>query len=395
MSSVEHLSTPIGNIPIGRRIAEIMSEKGNAFSIRAFSSRIGISKDMLGRMISGERYISPSELEVIAKGLSISVNRVKQKDTVNKSNELRSLLENEKNFKRALELALELQEVAIGCSERFVILNDLGRVYYATRKYEEAHVTWTRAIGFAQTIADEYHDTEPLYKVMNNLLLSFTEIKDYVGLNATISAVKHQFERFPTRMGTLYYSAAVVAFHAQNYDEAKVKFLDALRIFENTGKSIQIGTLEHNVGYTEYKLGNFSSAKEYFERAVTTLENFDEAKIIAVKDYVKTLLKTNEKKKARMLIDESLNDLEEKLDLPTRKAQFLMLRAIVDSDITSAESVLMVENAPSNLKYLVCKFLMNHYKEIGDAENLMRYYVIAEEHCVNNSAIYDEAGLSG
>ncbi|MGB8955294.1 MAG: helix-turn-helix transcriptional regulator [Tumebacillaceae bacterium] len=378
-------------VPIGSRIGEILEERGSAFSIRAFSGRIGMSKDMLSRMISGDRYISPSELELIANGLSLSVARLKQEDTANLVHELKYLLENKKNYNRALEVVLELKSKAVGCSERFFVSKEAGNVYYSLKKYDEAHGEWLEAQGHAEQIADKYKDTEPLYTILDNLVLSFTEKKDIVGLSTLLAKLQPLFRPFPDRMGTLFYSSGVMAFRLGNYRQARDHFVQAMELYDISGLHLHVGKCEHNVGYMEYLLENYSTAIGHFERAMPLLAE-DDSRFVTVKDYVKALLKLGLMHKAKQIITETLSKLD-KLDLHARRAQFVMLYAIVNEDINAAKQVLEYQGVAEPLKALACKFLMNYYSRIGDAENLMRYYRIADTYTSEQSAIYDEMGI--
>src|SRR3569833_2334482 len=185
------------SISLGQRIGEILEERGSAFSIRAFSARIGMSKDMLSRMISGDRYISPSELEQIANGLSLTVARLKQQDTMQLLDEMQKLVDSQAKTDRALCIGLQIKNIAIGCTERFIVGNLLGNVYHELRRYDEAHIEWLEAKEYAKKIADRYKETGPLYRVMNNLVLSFTERKDYVGLYNLVGQLNTLFEPYP------------------------------------------------------------------------------------------------------------------------------------------------------------------------------------------------------
>ena len=382
------------SIALGQRVGEILEERGSAFSIRAFSARIGMSKDMLSRMISGDRYISPSELEQIANGLSITVARLKQQDTAQLLDEMQKLVDSEERTDRALSIGLQLKNIAIGCSERFRVGNLLGKAYHALRRYDEAHIEWLEAKEYATKIADRYKDTGPLYRVMNNLVLSFTERRDYVGLSTLVGQLKPLFEPFPRRLGVLYYSTATTAFHTGNFKEARSLFIQALEQFELTNDEEDISFAQHNVGFAEYLVGNLELSKQYYEKALETMPTNDTPRrLVSMKDYTKTLLKLGEIDKANEMIRTAF-ELLEAIDLPIRRSQFLMLHAIVNQDISSAEQVVAMEGATNDLKRIACKFLMNYYCRIGDSENLMRYYVIAETFGTNDSAIIiDEEGL--
>lgn len=379
-------------IPLGQRIGEILEERGKAFSIRAFSSRIGLTKDMLGRMISGERYLGPSDVERIASELGLSVSRLKMTDTQQRSEELQGLLQSKKNNKRALELALLLNQSAVGVTERFFCLNDLGRAYYLLRRYDEAHNTWVHAEEQATKIVDKYGNYNALNKVLTNLILSSTLRRDYASLNELVARVKPLFADSPEMLARLSYSCAMVSYSAGYYEGSRQQLIEALHHERQTGRAGSIGKAEHNIGYIEYKLENYTAAEEYFVKAIETLEEYSENRLLAVLEYIKTLLKLGKKTKAKEWVSKSLLEMEE-LDLPQLEAQFNMLFAIVNQNVEVAKQVLLSEYADSTLKHIACKFLMDHFKESGDAENLMRYYVLAEQYSLKSSAIYDEMGL--
>lgn len=379
-------------MPLGQRIGEILEERGKAFSIRAFSSRIGLTKDMLGRMISGERYLSPSELERIAGELSLPVLRIKMKDTQQISQELQGLLKSKKNNKRALELALLLNQSAVGITERFFCLNDLGSAFYILHRYDEAHSTWELAEEQAVKLVDKYGNFEPLNKVLTNLILSSTLRRDYASLNELVARVKPLFADSPEILARLSYSCAMVSDAAGYLEGTRYKLHEALYHEREAGRAGSIGKAEHNIGIVEYKLGNYSAAEEYFLKAIQTLEEYVENRLLAVLQYIKTLLRVGKKTKAKEWVEKSLREFDD-LDLPQLKAKFIMLFAIVNQDVDVAKRVLLSGDADSHLKHIACKFLMGHYKESGDSENLMRYYVIAEQYSLKSSAIYDEMGL--
>ena len=71
-------------LDIVRRIKEILHEKGGAYSVPAFSKRVGMSDSTFYRCLNGDRYFKPSEIERIAEGLNISVARLKREDTQKK-----------------------------------------------------------------------------------------------------------------------------------------------------------------------------------------------------------------------------------------------------------------------------------------------------------------------
>lgn len=97
------------DIPLGRRIAEIMKEKGSAYSLQAMGKRIGLSRETLRLMLHGGREIYDFELKKICSDLKMSVERIKQQDTWLMHSELQQLLKHEgRDPKRALEIANHL-----------------------------------------------------------------------------------------------------------------------------------------------------------------------------------------------------------------------------------------------------------------------------------------------
>ncbi|MGZ4164398.1 MAG: helix-turn-helix domain-containing protein, partial [Tumebacillaceae bacterium] len=73
------------SIPLGRRINEIMLEKGSAYTISAMAKRLEINRETLRLMLKGEREIYTFELEKIAKDLHVTVERILQSDVVEDS----------------------------------------------------------------------------------------------------------------------------------------------------------------------------------------------------------------------------------------------------------------------------------------------------------------------
>ncbi|TCP59019.1 helix-turn-helix protein [Tumebacillus sp. BK434] len=59
----------VDKIPLWLRIREIMKERGSSYSLTAVSARLGISRETLRLMLSGEREIHTFELKTIAEDL--------------------------------------------------------------------------------------------------------------------------------------------------------------------------------------------------------------------------------------------------------------------------------------------------------------------------------------
>jgi tetratricopeptide (TPR) repeat protein len=335
-------SQEFSSIPIGQRIGEIMEEKGGAFSIRAFSQRLFMSKDMLTRIIQGVRPVSPSELESIAKGLSESVERIKQTDTSKKSEELQRLLRTKYDPKRALLLAIECMELAVGITERFEAGNSLARAYFALGMYEQSHEVWLGAIDLAQKIYQKVGTSDRLYNILSNLMISYTNRKEYSHLAEIMRQIEPVFRDQPNKLGAICYSKAKIAEQAGSKDEPKRNLYQSLSYFETTGDRNVIGRAELNVGYFEYKSKNYEVAKSLLERAIERLGDDVPILLIAIKAYVQVLLKLGQCERGNQLLETYFPRTEE---YPEVRAKFCLLRAIANQDEQSAKAVFMIPNA--------------------------------------------------
>ncbi|PWK09008.1 helix-turn-helix domain-containing protein [Tumebacillus permanentifrigoris] len=397
MSTIEHTeSCAIGKIPLGRRISEILDERGKAHNVPAFSKRVGISESTLYRILSGKRTIKPSELAIISKHLKISIERIKQEDTYPLLLELRNLVIEKKNMIRAKDIAQSLLSNAVGYTERFEILNYLGKIHYHLKHYMDSHKAWVEALPHAERIVDVFQDMEPLKKITGNLISSFTKIKDYSGMAVFLQKVHSSFHDSVYNlehefMGTLCLSYAITAYNLGDKMMVQQKLEKSLEYYIYTGDTVLIGKGQHNIAYHNFLEGKFHQSKSLFEKDLQTLDYLLEPKLIARKDYIKVLLKLNERALAFRLIEDSLVEVE-KIQAPQLKAKLLLLRAVAKNDLKSAEGVLLVEDAGDEQIRLAFKFIMDYYSQINDDKALMKYYKIAGEY-LNKSAIFDWEGF--
>lgn len=375
---------------LGRRIGEILEEKN--ISPYAFSQKIGMGKDTLYSCIRGERYIKPSELETMAKVLKLTIERVKREDSKKRENELQHLIDTKAANGKAVNLALDLLQNAIGWTEKFAILNRLGAAYYYQKQYKKSRDTWLEALSYAQRIAARYQESEPLFKVTSNLISAYNASKNYAGLINLLDELEPElFESDPEYAGTLCLSFAIAAYNVGNLEIVRAKLEQSLSYYQKTGRSILIGKGIHNIAYHEYLIGNNFSANEYFKQAIAVLEQDAEARLVSVKDYIKVLIKLNEKKEAISLAVSALEEIRA-LNLVQLEGKFLMLLAVLKNDTQYAEAVLELEQAGVEQKRLALKFLMDYCSRVDDSVGLMKYYKIAGEY-LNKSALFDWEGF--
>jgi tetratricopeptide (TPR) repeat protein len=384
------LSEELSSISLGQRISEIMEEKGAAFSIRAFSQRLFMSKDTLARIIQGERTITPSELESIAKGLNVSVERIRRNDTAKKREELLRLLKTKYDPRRALVLARECVAVALGVTERCEAGNSLARAYFALGMYEQAHGVWLGAYELSQEIYQQYGTTDRLYNILSNLMISYTIRKEYSHLAEILQEIEPVFQEQPNKLGAICYSKAMIAEQAGNKDQAKLHLYQSLDHFQVTGDLNDIGRAELNVGYFEFKSKNYETAKKLLEHAIEKLQDDIGILLIAIKAYIQILFKLGEHERANQLLDGYFQQTEE---YPEVRAKFCLLRAIANQDEQSAKEVFMIPNAGQRLHYLACEFLVNRYMEVGDLKSARNYYKKAQSYSDTESDPMHKEGL--
>lgn len=324
--------------PLGQRIGEILEERGRAFSLRAFSGRIGIGKDTLKRMIDGDRPISRSELAKIAEGLKLSVERLKQEDTRNLEEELTVLFRSLRDRRRAVTVATELVSVAVGCSERSHAAHRLGKAYFHIGDLEAAHESWMKALQFAERMEEKYGDSKKLYEVLMDLTVTVTEREEYERLTEMVERLKILFADDHERMGILHYSMARMENHRGDQNRVREHLMLSLHRLQQTTFKEKIGSAANNLGYFEYIHKNYEVAKKLYEIAIENFQQNSDSKLHVTKEYVKTLLKLGETEKAIEISEEICKKLrvngQEKW-----VAQFYLLLALAKRDVRYLESL--------------------------------------------------------
>lgn len=379
-------------IPLGRRIGEILEEKGDAFSLRAFSKRIGMGKDTLSRCVNGGRFIRPSELDKISAALHVPVKRITKEDNKQTAEQLAKLLTDFSDPHRAVKLARQLCSVALGMSERSLTLNDLGRAYFALRMYEEAHEAWLEAYRYSKQMSEKYDDAETLYQVIANLSVSFSVRKKLLDLVHFLYEAKQLLENSPRYSGHIYYSLATLAHQLGDAEEARDALSKSLAFFEQTGNHRSIGKAKHTLACLEYELKNYQIAKGLFEDAFAKLSCYRDVKYIVIKDFSKTLLKLGEREKVVDLISGSFEELK-LMDDSELRGKMLLILAYAQNDARSAEAILEDVGLTDSLRKLTNRFLMKHYKNKGDSGMFMKYAEITYASIDEDSDILDEEEL--
>lgn len=94
-------TTDCYSIPLGRRIFEIMKDKGKYYTQQAMANRLGISRTTFSQMLTGNREIYNFEVEKIAADLKVSVSRVLQEDIANEVVRIEGILKEMSKVERS------------------------------------------------------------------------------------------------------------------------------------------------------------------------------------------------------------------------------------------------------------------------------------------------------
>lgn len=376
MSTIEHTaSDSFGKISLGRRISELMQEKGDAFSIRAFAERVGMNRETFRKTLLGERPITLSLVERISAGFGITEERLRQLDTLKKEQEVTSLLSATKKTKtmmlHAQTLARELVDVALGSTERCLCWTNLGRSQFHLQQYDLAHDSWVTAMHYAEKVYETFEDSTLLYHVTSYLMLSFTIRKEYTNIAQTLNVVESAFSDDPEKMGFVHYTRMKWNEHRGNLELAREHAYTALKYFQQTHHRPQIGRAQVNVAHFEHLLGNDQKAKETLLIAIENLKSNDFDYLVAVKDFIKVLLHLNDPCTACELLEANIDRAKEYPDIA---AMFRIMYSIALGDPTHAKLVSEDVSMSPWIRKMACKSLMDYYAAKDDPVSLLCYY---------------------
>lgn len=392
MTTIEHSgSDAIGRIPIGRRIAELLQERGDAYSIRAFSERIGINRETFRLTLTGDRPITLSILEKVAEQLGISEERLRQMDTFKKEEELVSLLQSNNRTKvmmlRARTLAFELVEVAMGDTERGYAYNNMGRAQFLLQQYEEAHKSWKMAYTFAQKISKSFDDSRLLKIVAANFMMACARLRDYSGANEMLQFVEEISTDNPRVLGVVAYSRMVMYGDRGDLDQAKKFAYQSLEHFSKANDPKQIGHGHINAARTEYLLGNYAASAEMLSKALEIVFHIDHILVRVVKDYVRSLMKLRDYKTAAQIVEKYESNTKK---FPEYWNKIQIMQSVLKDDPTYEDNIANDLQASTEARALACQCLFEYYANRGDSHSALRYYELKRKNLRDNSEFIDK-----
>jgi transcriptional regulator with XRE-family HTH domain len=384
--------TTVDAIPLGRRISEIMKEKGKYYTVTAMAARIGIHRETYRMMLKGERDIYTFELEKIAEDLKLPVGRITQEDIFETVNVLEGNLYSATNLKKSLELASEVAQFALGLTERCKALHRLGHVYFLLQEYELSQKSLHTAHTFAQKIVEEYGENDLLYSITFNLVDTCTARHEYVTATHLLEEVSLTFANSPSRCAALFYLQARISESQGDLQTAlSLVYASLEQAFLSQSENI-IARAKINVAHFEYLSQNYSVSMQFLQEASLLLSKEDKTYFIAQKELVKSLIKLGDFDNAEKTILSTLVDVKS-IDFPDMEGKLLLLHSRTKNDPLHAECVTSDQLFSKKVRFLACKFLIAYYRKTGDAKKLIHYHEIAEELNGTLSDILDEGDL--
>ena len=145
-----------------------------------------------------------------------------------------------------------------------------------------------------------------------------------------------------------------------------------------------------NVAHYQYQKGDFNEAKSMLSSSLGYLHSYDYAKLYAIKDYVKTLIRLGENDHAVQLIEQNKDLAKEYPDLNGR---LQILHSMAEDTPSHAEKVIESLTTTTELRYYACKFLMEYYASKRDSESLLLYYEKSTKLLKYHGATIDEEGF--
>ncbi|KEO83236.1 hypothetical protein EL26_11130 [Tumebacillus flagellatus] len=376
----------IERIPIGRRIQEILDEKGAAYLVGFFANRIHFPPQRLLAILHGNLEPSQEDLQQIAKGLGISVARLLQEDLVDEIEHLHELLTTKGDSEASIALAERIAERSLGATERADAYNWVGRAYYAAGKLQEAHDALLRSYRVYETIPTAYQDSERMFRFTRNLSITFGMLLDFNGMAEIVKRAESFTWNDPLKEGATYLTSAVVQSELGHHEEAKRLFLLALTAYREAGNQEYIARVQFNIGQVEYLTENYQNAADYLESSLQDLSPETSYHLDAVEALVKTRIQLRDLDAALQLIQTYEPSLRQR---PKELAYLYLFHAYTANDLKRLEDVLAMDIVERDWKTRGYLYLMKHYSELGDSLAVMRYFQLYLQTDTTSSSFED------
>lgn len=385
--------TLLDNIPLGRRIKEIMEDKGKHYSISAMAVRIGVNRETLRLMLTGQREIYGYELKWIAKDLKLTVDQVLQEDSKTEGEWLTDLLTHKEEQEKTLILANELLNKSLGLSERCHALYRLAQAHFFNHNFDEAYSMITKAHDIAIRLKQEFQDETTLYHVLSYMVTVYTAKQDYSNAAKALESVESSFKSDPNKVAVLCYLHAKIKESLGDIESSKSLAYQSYEQAKITNKKNLIGKTAINAAHFEYLSMNYAQSKSLLEDAIPALSDDVYTQLIARKELIKSLIMLGQINSAEHEIAQALEDVKGHAKFHKIEGKLLILKARATNDPEFAENVAVHEEYGKDVRLLACKFLKNYFGNKGDSIRYSSYYEIEEQLDPNRSDILSEGAL--
>jgi hypothetical protein len=361
------------NIPLGRRIAEIMKEKGSAYSLQAMGKRLCLSRETLRLMLKGDRNIYDYERKNIAADLKLSVERITQEDTLALRDELEKQRSKEhKDWERMLNLSRQLGEKALGVTERTCALLLIGQSHAMLVQHKQAHDCFDEAYRLSQEIQDKYGESDLLHHAASFLITSYTIQKKFTQGNQLLAQVEAVLEQRPEKAAGLAYHRAKILESFGELEAARQMTCHLLELCRRWNSRPNIGRAFINIAHFDTMLGNYATAVELLAESLDYLEGDRMIWLIAVKELTRNLLELGDNAQAEEFARQAFAELE-RTEFPRVEAELSVLWSRLTNDPTAAVGIVEAEKYDLKERHAAGKYLIQHYKAQGDDERWGHY----------------------
>lgn len=380
---MSHLLAPThtyaDSIPLGRRITEIMAEKGPAYTIAAMAKRLEINRETLRLMLKGEREIYTFELERIAQDLKVPVERILQSDIAEAREQLKEMIirNDVTEQSRALEMAEHLASVSIGLTERCIGENELSCVYHNLDQIKHAYQILLNILPDAELILEKYRDPEIYLWVLINMMQKKISCKEYDNLMELVSKAEPYLSSNPRMGGTIHYTLATMNEEEGNLAAARENYDRMIDFYRMVKETVTTARALNAVVIFEYQQKNYTKAYDLIVEAwdIAQLHQDLRLSFITGREYGRIMIRLNESEQAVKVLTYTLRLLEERTDpeYAIMESQLLLLLAIVTNQPCYAETIFNKQIGTRSIRKLALKFLMDYYEMIGCPDEKKRY----------------------
>ncbi|TCP57776.1 hypothetical protein EV586_102220 [Tumebacillus sp. BK434] len=230
-----------------------------------------------------------------------------------------------------------------------------------------------------------YGDGDQLHLITSNLMLTYTIRREYSDIERMLAVVEEALADFPEAMGLAYYTRMKVCEDRGEIEEAKKYAYLSLEQFEQTNDE-QIGKALINTAHFEFLTKNYKKAAELLLTAIDKLIMHDYFMLIAVKEYVKTLVRLKEYEAASSLIEKHLPPAQ---DYPELHGKLQLLYSIAKETPEYAIKVCENDQLDKEVRYMASKYLTSYYSVKDDSDSVLKYYKLGRMLSNNRNEFHE------